>query len=101
MNAGSMAEGWHYANPTTGVRSGPLSWEQLRAAAWDGGLRPDDLVWHPQLPEWVPASQVPGLLAARSGAPPAGQPVMSQPSMMAPLPASPRVATAARISLPG
>ena len=98
MNAGSMAEGWHYANPTGGAQSGPLSWEQLCAVARGGGLSPDDLVWHPQLPGWVPASQVPGLPAAPSEVPTAGRPVMSQPSMMASQPASPRVATAGRRS---
>ena len=45
MNAGSMAEGWHYANPTGGAQSGPLSWEQLCAVARGGGLSPDGRRW--------------------------------------------------------
>ena len=30
-----------------------------------GSLRPEDLVWHPTLPQWMPAAQIPGLFPAQ------------------------------------
>jgi hypothetical protein len=63
----SMATDWYHlkngAAPDKQV--GPLSWEQLRSLGSSGSLRPDDLVWNPALPEWVPAGQIAGLLATR------------------------------------
>lgn len=64
VNSGSMTEGWYYVNRATGAQTGPVSWEQLYAATRTGAVGPDDLVWNPALPEWLPARQVPGLFQA-------------------------------------
>ncbi len=67
--------GWHFVRRDQGAgqQQGPLSWQELWARAQSGVLRPDDLVWHPTYPAWVPAAQVPGLFAStgRQGQPPA------------------------------
>jgi hypothetical protein len=67
-----MATGWFYLKDGEpgGQQTGPVTWEQLYSIARSGGLHPDDLVWNPALPEWLPASQVPDLFA--SAAPPVG-----------------------------
>jgi hypothetical protein len=58
-----MDSGWVVRRPNdaTGAQGGPYSWEQLFELARDGVVPPTDLVWHPSLPEWLPASKVPGL----------------------------------------
>ncbi|TDB37978.1 MAG: hypothetical protein D9V44_07995 [Actinobacteria bacterium] len=60
-----MDTGWVVRRPSdpTGTQGGPYSWEQLFALARDGVVPPTDLVWHPTLPEWLPASKVPGLFS--------------------------------------
>jgi hypothetical protein len=80
MGAGSMVSGWYYSKPgaPAGQQEGPFTWEQFYAQARAGTIAPDDLVWHPQLPQWLPAAQVPGLLAA------AAQPGSAQPGMTRP-----------------
>lgn len=58
----SMAAGWYYvAKGTVDQRVGPLTWAELYTAGSSGSLQSDDLVWHPTMPEWLPASSVPGL----------------------------------------
>ena len=87
MDTGYCAADWYYSKrgaPAAADGSpsleqlGPLPWEELCARARAGELGPTDLVWNPQLPEWTPAAQVPGLFpaAAQTGAvrPPAAQP---------------------------
>jgi hypothetical protein len=63
MTTGSMASGWYYSKrgAVAGQQAGPLTWEQLYAQAQDGTLAPDDLVWHSELPDWLPAAQIQGL----------------------------------------
>jgi hypothetical protein len=81
MNAGPMASGWFYLKPAgpAGDKVGPLTWEQLWQAAQTGALVPSDVVWHQNLPGWVPAIQISGLFAGATGAAPAaGPPVSSQ-----------------------
>ena len=85
-----MAEGWYYSSRTTGSQVGPFTWEQLYALARGGSLGADDLVWNPELPEWVPASRIPGLLdqplsagarpMASAAAPAASQPNPARPA---------------------
>jgi hypothetical protein len=69
--ADSMAAGWFYlkSGAPGGQQTGPVTWEQLYGLARSGAVGPQDLVWNPSLPQWLPASQVPGLFAG--AAPPA------------------------------
>jgi hypothetical protein len=71
MSAGAMDSGWYYSlrSGVPGQQMGPLSWQDLVAYARRGAFGPDDLVWHEQLGEWRPGSQVPGLFAAPAAAP--------------------------------
>lgn len=61
----SMATGWFYlgGGAPGGRQMGPVTWEQLYGLARSGAVGPQDLVWNPALPQWLPASQVPGLFA--------------------------------------
>jgi hypothetical protein len=59
---------WFYAS--SGVQKGPVSEEELRSLATAGRLQPTDLVWSSGMPNWQPASSIPGLLPARPGGPP-------------------------------
>ncbi len=43
------------------AQTGPHTWEELYGFARSGLLGPQDCVWHPQLPGWQPAFQMPGL----------------------------------------
>jgi hypothetical protein len=63
MSTEAMVSGWYYSKPgaPSGQPSGPLTWEQLCSHARGGTVARDDLVWNPQLPEWLPAAQIPGL----------------------------------------
>ena len=55
-----MSEDWYlYKNE---VQQGPYSWTQLYQEARSGRILPDDLVWNQNLQNWIPASQVPGLI---------------------------------------
>ncbi len=66
MTTVPTASNWYYSNrgDSAGRQIGPLTWEQFYLSAQAGTLAPDDLVWHPQFADWVPAAQVPGLFAA-------------------------------------
>lgn len=58
-----------------GVPVGPLSPVQVKQMADSGQLQGSDLVWKEGLPQWVPASQVKGLLSGSGTAlPPAASP---------------------------
>jgi hypothetical protein len=60
---------WYYAR--AGARTGPLSFDALKAAAAAGQFAPADLVWQEGTADWVKARTVPGLFA---GPPPAPEP---------------------------
>lgn len=64
VNAGASNSDWYYAKTDTpsGRQAGPFAWEQLRSLALAGAIAPTDLVWHPSLPQWVPAAQIGGLI---------------------------------------
>lgn len=67
--AESMATGWYYlSNAGDGRQIGPLTWEQLLAGCVAGSLRPGDMLWHPTMPQWLPASQIQGLFPATAAA---------------------------------
>jgi TM2 domain-containing membrane protein YozV len=55
----STAEGWFFARDRE--KHGPVSWSRLQHLAKTGWLAPDDMVWHPSLPEWTQADRLPGL----------------------------------------
>ena len=63
-----MESVWYYARD--GAQLGPVSFDDLKAAAAGGQLRPDDLVWKEGTADWVPARTVAGLIAV-AAAPPA------------------------------
>ncbi len=67
------ATGWYYLQGGN-QQAGPLTWDQLYGLCSTGSIRPTDMVWHPTLPQWTPAAQVPGLFPA----PPAYQGVQYQ-----------------------
>jgi hypothetical protein len=63
--AESMATGWYYLQGgAAGQQVGPLTWEQLYGLRSSGSLQPGDLVWHPTMPQWMPAAQIQELFAA-------------------------------------
>jgi hypothetical protein len=55
-----LTSGWHISSG--GATYGPCEWTELVAWVREGRIGPDDLVWHAQLPRWMPARQVPGLV---------------------------------------
>jgi len=67
----STSGGWQVRrlNDSSGWQGGPYTWEQLVTYTRDGRVSPLDPVWHPSLPEWVPAQSVPGLFSAPASAP--------------------------------
>lgn len=78
MNGGSTSV-WYYSKvgAPAGQQIGSVLWEQLLSLAQTGALTSADMVWNPQLPQWVPAGQIPGLIpaapfAGQQGAYPAG-----------------------------
>jgi hypothetical protein len=64
MSTGAMTEGWYYSKRgmPEGHPAGPLTWEELHARAQAGDFGPQDLVWNSELPEWLPAVRMPGLI---------------------------------------
>lgn len=55
-----MATEWFVG--INGTQHGPLSSSQMRDMAAAGKIGPDDLVWRDGLAEWMPASQIQGLV---------------------------------------
>jgi hypothetical protein len=88
---------WFYARQ--GQTVGPLSWDQLRALAQRGALRPEDHVFEQSLGKWVPAATVTGLTAPAAPAPRAAPAAVKPVVKSAPLPAlAPHPAAAAPAS---
>jgi len=57
-------DGWFYARTGhQGGRQGPVSLDRLRKLAQKGWLATDDLIWHHDLPGWIPAGDGPELFA--------------------------------------
>ncbi len=65
----AAAEGWFYARQGRrqgpAGRQGPVSLVRLKKLARKGWLTADDLVWHRDLPDWIAASDLPGLFNRR------------------------------------
>ncbi len=66
MVTGVMASGWYFLKRGAPAEQqvGPLSWEQIYSRGRSGAFGPDDLVWNPQLTNWLPAARIPGLFPA-------------------------------------
>jgi hypothetical protein len=60
---------WYYAKG--GTQNGPVTFENLRELARNGGLDAKDLVWTSSMKDWQPAGEVEGLIAENAAA---GQP---------------------------
>ena len=88
-----MAAEWFYTQGQQ--RLGPVSREQLRELASNGGIRPADLVWTVGMSQWAAASSVPGLLDGNGSAP--TTPTASAPSAAA----TPAASTIGYYSGPG
>lgn len=57
-------DGWFYARTGRQAgRQGPVSLDRLRKLARQGWLAADDLIWHQDLPGWIPAGDGPELFA--------------------------------------
>lgn len=98
-DAADRAQGWHVGRKADGQdqTGGPYTWDELRAHAASGVVLPDDFVWHESMPQWVTASEMPGLFAAGSPERPASQPIASAaPSYVASAQAAPPVAARRR-----
>jgi len=50
---------WYYTRNRQ--QNGPVSFEELKQIAANGGISPSDMVWNPPMPDWIPASSVQGL----------------------------------------
>lgn len=64
-----MSKNWYYADRRR-QQQGPVSDDGLLAALQRGEVDMSSLVWHEQLPGWVPLSQVAAELGLRNVAPP-------------------------------
>ena len=64
-------EGWYVGRDegTSPWKGGPYAWAELVAFAREGRVSASDLVWHATLPEWLPASEVSGLLTEVAAVP--------------------------------
>lgn len=58
-----LSHGW-YVLDETGNPLGPYEWSALWQMGQSGRLRPRSLIWHQQLPSWMPAAQIPGLFSS-------------------------------------
>lgn len=52
---------WFYSSGET--QAGPVDSAGLKALVANGQLQPTDLLWRDGMPDWVPASKVPGLFS--------------------------------------
>ena len=57
-----MADDWYYTQ--SHERKGPVSLAKLKSMADEGWLIPNDLIWYPGMPNWVPAEKVRGLFGS-------------------------------------
>lgn len=76
-----MAQQWYYADRQRQQR-GPVSATELKAAVQRGEIDMSTLVWHEQLPAWVPLAQVAaqlGLAGAPPPMPPRAAPARREP----------------------
>ena len=74
-----MSKNWYYADRRR-QQQGPVSSDGLLAALQRGEVDMSSLVWHEQLPGWVPLSQVAAELGLRTAAPPPPPPPRPRPA---------------------
>jgi hypothetical protein len=86
-----MAADWYVAK-IGGQPVGPLTPLQVKQMAEAGQLQGSDLVWKEGLPQWVPASQVKGLLSGSGTAIPAATPSATPAPAPSPPPSAERPA---------
>lgn len=55
---------WYYAK--NGTQHGPVTLETLRGLASSGGLSGEDLVWNQTMKDWLPATQVAGVIPTQA-----------------------------------
>jgi GYF domain 2 len=63
---------WYYAKD--GQQVGPVTFEQLREIARNGGITATSQVWNETLKDWTPAAQVTGIFAAAAPSGPPADP---------------------------
>lgn len=77
-----MESVWYYV--VNGTQVGPVSFDELKAAADGKKLSPSDLVWQEGTADWVPARTVANLFPAPAGRPPQPTYGLSPPPPSAP-----------------
>ena len=75
-----MATEWYYSKG--GQQHGPVSPQELKKLAQDGTLQSRDLVWKDGMTDWVPVTQIKGLLTTPAGQPGVGH-IVQAPSLRA------------------
>ena len=63
---------WYYAKD--GQQIGPVSLDQLREIARNGGITASSQVWNETMKDWTPAGQVPGIFATAAPSAPLADP---------------------------
>jgi hypothetical protein len=77
---------WYVARPGQ-QQVGPVSAQQLKQMAASGQVSGSDLVWKQGMPQWVPASQIKGLVSDSIAPMPRAPEPMPAPMAPAPMPA--------------
>src|SRR6516162_9401737 len=73
---------WYYVSG--GQQAGPVDDAQMEGLVRAGQVRPDSLVWHEGMPNWLPYGQVAPALQAPAGGPPSVTPGVIAPAPTAP-----------------
>lgn len=84
---------WFYA--VDGEQKGPVDMGTLRRLTREKTISPDTLVWHAGMPDWIPVSTAPGIMAPED--PPPLQPGMFHSSTPAASPVANAPAPAAKV----
>ena len=67
-----------------GQQSGPHTLEEVRSKLQCGALSLNDMAWYPEIPNWIPVAQLPGLAATVGGVSPVGALSQLQPAASPP-----------------
>src|SRR5262245_35622980 len=81
-----MESVWYYARG--GAQTGPVSFDDLKAAVAAGKIGVEDLIWKEGTAEWIPARAVAGLLPTPPAPPPTPAAIPPAPPRAA-MPAAP------------
>jgi hypothetical protein len=80
-----MESEWYYVR--NGAQTGPVTFDELKAAAASGQLAHTDLIWKEGMPDWVAAQTLAGLFGTTPSAPPptrSSAPPLSLPAEVEP-----------------